>query len=159
MMKNLLLIVFTMTVLCAGCDSDSGDDKGKSQSEPQVALYDKNKEAIAYIDYSDEATIYMFEGEPVAYIESEEQVYGFNGRLLGWYSDGVLYDNTCCAVGAKRGIARGAINTVATFPERRKGLKKQKPLKPVKGNGFAHPVLKDSWSDSTLVQFFSAGKE
>lgn len=159
MMKKLLLIVFTMTVLCAGCDSGSEDDKGKTQTEPQVALYDKNKEAIAYIDYNDEATIFTFEGEPVAYIESEEQVYGFNGRLLGWYSDGVLYDNTYCAVGAKHGIARGAINTVATFPEKRKDPKKQKPLKPVKGNGFVHPVLKDSWSDSTLVQFFSAGKK
>lgn len=158
-MRNLFLLLFSIVILCAGCHSDSEDNNEKPQDELQTVLYDKDKEAIAYIDYSDGATIYLFEGEPVAYIESEEQVYGFNGWLLGWYSDGVLYDLTCVAVGAKHGIVRGGINTVVTHLERIKGVKEVKPVKSVKGNGFAHPVLFDRWSETTLMDFFTAGKK
>lgn len=158
-MKYLVFAILSMTVLCAGCQDDSEDHDENSQDDLQIALYDKNKEAIAYIDYSDEATIYTFEGEPVAYIESKEQVYGFNGKLLGWYSEGVLYDNTCHAVGAKHGIARGGINTVVTRLEKIKGVKQEKPIKPVKGNDFASPALLDSWSETSLTDFFASGKK
>lgn len=158
-MKYLFFAILSMTVLCTGCHDDSEDQDENSQDDLQITLYDKNKEAIAYIDYSDEATIYTFEGEPVAYIESKEQVYGFNGKLLGWYSEGVLYDNTCHAVGAKHGIARGGINTVVTRLEKIKGVKQEKPIKPVKGNDFASPVLLDSWSETSLTDFFASGKK
>lgn len=158
-MKNLFLTLFSIVILCAGCGSDSGDDDKKPGEELQVTLYDENKDAIAYIDYEDESVIYLFEGEPVAYIEPGGQVYGFNARLLGWYSDGVLYDKTCYAVGAKHGIVRGGINTVATHLERIKGIKQVKPEKPVKGDAFEPPVLKDSWSETTLTEFFANGKK
>lgn len=158
-MKNLILTIFSITVLCTGCSSEPKDNGENPQQDLPVALYDKNKEAIAYIDYSDETTIYMYDGEPVAYIESEDQVYGFNGRLLGWYSDGVLYDKTYCAVGAKQGIVRGGINTVVTHPEKIKAIKQVKPIKPVNGDAYLHPVLYDSWSETTLTDFFADGKK
>lgn len=159
-MKNLYLTIFSILALCAGCNSDDNGDDNKPQDELQITLYDENKEAIAYIDYKDEATIYTFEGEPVAYIEPKEQVYSFNGKLLGWYSGGVLYDNkTHHAVGAKHGIAKGGINTVVTHPEKIKGVKQIKPIKPVKGNDFTSPVLIDSWSETTLTDFFDTGKK
>ena len=73
--------------------------------------------------------------------------------------DGVLYDRTYHAVGAKHGIVRGGINTVVTRLEKIKGVKHIKPEKPVKGNDFIHPALKDSWSETTLIEFFAAGKK
>ncbi len=153
-MKNLFLTVFLIAILCSGCSSDD-NKKNLLPEDFQITLYDKNKEAIAYIDYRDDATIYTFEGEPVAYIESEEQVYGFNGKFLGWYYDGVLYDKTYYAVGAKHGIARGGINTVSTRPEKIKGTKHLRPFKPVTGTGYERPVLKDSWSEILLTEFFT----
>ena len=158
-MKNLFFTVFSIVILCAGCNSDSEDNNENPQPNSPITLYDENKEAIAYIDYNDEATIYTFEGEPVAYIELEEQVYGFNGKLLGWYSNGVLYDQTYHAVGAKHGIARGGINTVITKVEKIKGVKQIKPIKSAKGNDYVHPVLFDSWSKTTLTEFFAEGKK
>ena len=155
MTKNLFFTILSITILAIGCHSEDNDET--PQKEAQVTLYDQNKEAIAYIDYEDEATIYTFEGEPVAYIESKEQVYGFNARLLGWYVDGILYDQTYHAVGAKHGIVRGGINTVVTHPEKIKGVKHIKPEKPVKGNDFIHPALKDNWSETTLTEFFAGG--
>lgn len=158
-MSNLFLFLFSMGILCTGCSSDSEDSDKTPPKELQITLYDKNTEAIAYIDYGDEVTVYTFEGEPVAYIESKDQVYGFNGRLLGWYSDGVMYDQTYHAVGAKHGIARGGVNTVSTHAEKLKGVKQVKPIKSVKGNDFEHPLLLDSWSKTTLTDFFADGKK
>lgn len=155
-MKDLLLILLTIPVLFAGCHSDNNEIP---QKEPQITLYDINKEAIAYIDNEDEVTIYTFEGEPAAYIELEEQVYGFNGKFLGWYFDGILYDRTCHAVGAKHGIVRGEINTAVTSPERIKGIKHIKPVKHVRETGYARPVLLDSWSETPLTVFLNAGKK
>lgn len=157
MTKNLIFVILLITISFAGCQSEDNDKTPRE--ETQVTLYDQNKEAIVYIDYDDEATIYTFEGEPVAYIESKEQVYSFNAKLLGWYVDGVLYDRTYHAVGAKHGIVRGGINTVVTRLEKIKGVKHIKPEKPVKGNDFIHPALKDSWSETTLTEFFAAGKK
>lgn len=159
-MKNLFLTLFSIAILCAGCSSDSENNNEKTEEEVQVTLYDKEGKAIAYIDYGDDSTIYMFDGKPVAYIEQKEQVYGFSGMFMGWYSDGVLYENkTYRAVGAKHDIVRGGINTVVTYLEGLKGIKQIKPVKPVRGNVFDHPVLIDSWSETTLTDFFSAGKE
>lgn len=156
-MKNLFFTVFSIVILCIGCNSE--DNNEDPQPDSPITLYDENKEAIAYIDYNDDTTIYTFEGEPVAYIEAEEQVYGFNGKLLGWYSNGVLYDQTFHAVGAKHGIERGGINTVITRAEKIKGIKQVKPIKPVNGNDYAHPALFDSWSKTTLTEFFAEGKK
>lgn len=35
----------------------------------QVSLFDKDREARVYIDYDKDATIFMWDGTPVAYIE------------------------------------------------------------------------------------------
>lgn len=156
-MRNLFFTLFSIAILCTSCHSEN--DNETPQRDLQVTLYDKDKEAIAYIDYDDEETIYTFEGEPMAYIESKEQVYGFNGKLLGWYVNGILYDQTYNAVGAKHGIARGGVNTVVTRPEKIKGVKHTKPVKHVKGNDFIHPILKDNWSKITLTEFLANGKK
>ena len=58
----------------------------------EISLYDSAGEAVAYIDLSDDLTIYLWEGKPVAYLD-EENVYGFNGNHLGWYSRGSIIDH------------------------------------------------------------------
>lgn len=96
----------TMIVRIVGCFLGAGCSSASEEKDPeedlQVTLYDRETEAIAYIDYEDDSTIYTFEGEPLAYIEADKWVYGFNGKLLGWYSESVLYDRSYYAAGAKR---------------------------------------------------------
>ncbi len=48
----------------------------------EITLFDSKGEAIAYIDTSDELTIYLWDGDPVAYLY-DDHVYGFNGKHLG----------------------------------------------------------------------------
>lgn len=158
-MKYLYLIVLSVVLVCAGCHSDLKDEEEKTQEEMEVSLYDENKKAIAYIDFNDEATIYMFDGEPVAYIETEDEVYGFNGKHLGWYVNGVLYDMTHHAVGAKQGIERGGLNTVITSLEKMKGVKHVKPVKSVKSVGHVRPYFIDTWSEMSLTDFLAGGKK
>ena len=37
----------------------------------QISLYDSEGEARAYIDYDEEATIFMWDGTPVAFVEKD----------------------------------------------------------------------------------------
>lgn len=107
MMKKYRSFLFAVAVLGAGCSSDSSEPAVVDPGQGQVTLYDAGKESVAYIDYPDDATIYLFDGAPVAFIQSEELVFSFNGRFLGWYRDGVLYDRTTYAVGARHDIVPG----------------------------------------------------
>lgn len=152
-MKRIFTILFSAALLCGGCDSVS-EHALPTLPDGQVALYDIEKEAIAYIDYADEETIYLFSGEPVAFVAFGELVFHFDGRLLGWFRDGVVYDTSCHAVGAVHGIVRGGINTAVTAPEKAKGAKQPKPLRPLVEDAFARPVLFDTWSEQTLTRFF-----
>ena len=79
-----------------------------------ITLYDRDGNPIAYISDDYDSNIYLFEGEAVAYLFNEREVYGINGRHLGWFIDEVLYDsnglrigfthNTCPKSGAKEPI-------------------------------------------------------
>lgn len=80
-----------------GCSSDT-DDSLPLVPEGQAALYDAQKETIAYVDFPHDATIYLFAATPVAFIGYDDLVFDFAGRFLGWFHDGVLYDRSCRAV-------------------------------------------------------------
>ena len=56
-------------------------------------LYDKSGIAVAYIASDYQETIYLWEGLSVAYLYEQENVYGFNGRHLGWFRGEVLYNH------------------------------------------------------------------
>ena len=63
-----------------------------SFGDSEISLFNYNGDAVAYIDIYDELTIYLWDGEPVAYIDNDN-VYGFNGRHLGWFSNEMIIDH------------------------------------------------------------------
>lgn len=74
-------------------------------AEDEVSLFNGSGKADAYIALDDEMTIYLWSGKPVAYLEKDSEsgyhVYGFNGKHLGWFVKGVIWDhegNGACAV-------------------------------------------------------------
>lgn len=74
----------------------------------EVTLFDGYGKASAYIDLQDEFTIYLWGGKPVAYLKRDHSggyhVYGFNGKHLGWFVDGVIWShdgNASCAIKEK----------------------------------------------------------
>lgn len=76
-----------------------------AQSEDEVTLFNGSGKADAYVALDDEMTIYLWSGKPVAYLEKDSEsgyhVHGFNGKHLGWFVKGVIWDhegNGACAV-------------------------------------------------------------
>ena len=59
-----------------------------------MVFYDNYGRPTAYTE--DDIHIYLFTGEPVAYID-RDAVYGYNGRQFGWFQNGWIRDlNGCC---------------------------------------------------------------
>ena len=76
-----------------------------ARAEDEVTLFNGAGKADAYIALDDEMTIYLWSGKPVAYLEKDSDsgyhVYGFNGKHLGWFVKGAIWDhegNGSCAV-------------------------------------------------------------
>ncbi|TAL01848.1 MAG: hypothetical protein EPO08_09160 [Rhodospirillaceae bacterium] len=117
-MKGLILgAVATLTVLVSVVDRCCAED---------VSLYDGGGEAVAYIAVDDELTVYLWGGQPVAYLD-DGSVWGFNGKHLGWFDGGVIWDhegNGACAL-------KGALTVIPRI-ESLKSLKSLKPLKSLK---------------------------
>lgn len=165
-MKNWSLIVTLLTfTLFTGCQSDE-EEQEIPLEKGELSLFNQEKKSVAYIDYDDEATIYLWEGMPVAYLVSNneekspdeiKEVYGFNGHFLGWYYNGVLYDRDGYAVGSKKGIVRGSIYMTAVFADRAKGIKHVKQVKHVREIAPARRILMDSWSETLLIDFLQKG--
>lgn len=120
----------------------------------EITLFDKDKDATIYIDYSDDSTIYLWDGTPVAYLEHDTEVFHFDGRFLGWYKDGILYDKEGLAVGAEEDVLKGAISMIAPHVEPVKSMKGHKPTKEKKATLPEEPHFENQWSDTTLEDFF-----
>lgn len=89
----------------------------KSDSMEEITLFGSQGNPDAYISPDNDFTIYLWSGKPVAYLD-QVNVYGFNGKHLGWFEDGIIWDHD----GQRVGFIR---STVPVFP-------KFEPLKPFK---------------------------
>ncbi len=99
----------------------------------------------------------MWDGTPVAFIEKDRSdlcIFGFNGSFLGWYEDGIIYDKKGYVVGARK----GAVNTMTKI-ERIKGIKRITPIRPITPITSIQPILKNSWSNTSLTEFLYYGKK
>jgi len=115
----------------------------------EISLYDSEGEAVAYIDTSENFTIYLWKGKPVAY-RGGSSVYGFNGKHLGWFKDGIIWDHKGYGVG----FVEGAVNKLTKL-EKLKGLQQLTPLKSLQELEPLEPMHKDKWSPIPLEIFLS----
>lgn len=120
----------------------------------QEDLYDINGNAIAYIDYSDQNTIYLWNGVPVDYLDNSNAIYGFNGMHIGWYDQGYVRDLNGYIVGSNRQKCR-----VLTRIPPLKSLKHLKPLKSLQQLRKMKPIYKLSYSSIPLPQFLTLGSK
>lgn len=58
----------------------------------EISLFNKSGEAVAYLIDDYERTIYLWDGQQTAYLFNERQIYGINGKHLGWFIDGVIFN-------------------------------------------------------------------
>jgi hypothetical protein len=117
----------------------------------EIALFDREGTAIAYIDTGEDLTIFLWNGSPVAYLE-KTSIYGFNGKHLGWFKDGIVRDHQGNGVG----FVEGAVNKVTKL-EPLKSLRKLTPIRAVQQLEPLEPMFRDSWSRISLDLFLSQG--
>ena len=144
MMKTILSI---LTIACLTL----------AVSAQQISLFDSEGEARAFIDYDKNATIFMWDGTPVAFLNNNGRdlcVIGFNGNFLGWYIDGILCDKNGSAVGARKGAV-----SMITKIERIKGIQKITPIRPIIPISPIKPILRNNWSNTSLTEFLFFGKK
>jgi hypothetical protein len=129
----------------------SSRELGASRKTDEFSFFDSRGQASAYLDLGGDLTFFLWSGEPVAYLV-EESIYGFNGKHLGWYRDGMVFDHDGDIVAAPSSAFRMPVEPA---PIRRlkglkplKGLKELRPLKPLFGR---------TWSDIPARVFFLLG--
>jgi hypothetical protein len=114
-------------------------------------LYDSRGNAAAYLELSEGMTFYLWDGDVAAYL-SDDSVYGYNGKHLGWYRNGIVYDNEGAVVAAPATSFRGAVSLAPL-----KGLKSLKPLKGLRDLKPLKPLFGTSWSKVPAKVFFLLG--
>lgn len=118
----------------------------------QVTLFNATGAAIAYVDFDDDATIYSFAGEPLAYLR-EDHVYGFNGKHLGWFDQGILRDHSGSAAGFSKDKS-----PVFTQFEPFKGFKQFKPFKGFQEFAPFKPFVSATSIPGTLYDWLARGR-
>ena len=126
-------------------------------SDEETSLFDLKGRATAYI--AEDMTIYLWDGKPVAYLDGDKpkdglNIYGFNGKHLGWYKGGILYDHDGKVVG---GI-KAAFKT-PTESEPFKGFKQFKPFKSFKKFAPFKPFFSKEWAELPLKFFLKRGAD
>jgi len=127
-------------------------------SQGDTSLFDGNGKPVAYIDAGDDMTIYLWAGEPAAYLDGngsgQDNVYGFNGRHLGWFSHGVIWDHSgyaACAV-RQRLMAAPQIEPI-------KGVQQVMPVKAVEQIAPVEPVLVNSFGNDPCESLLASGAD
>ena len=126
-------------------------------ADKEKTLFDSEGAAVAYIALDDELNIYLWKGEPVAYLKKDAgniHIYGFNGDHLGWFEKGIVYNSKGRAVG----FVEGAVNNLTKL-EPLKGLRKLTPLKALEKLAPLKPVFKNEFSDTPLKAYLIQGSK
>jgi len=122
-----------------------------STDAQKLEFYDSRGRAVAYIDDDETLTIYLWEGKPVAYLD-EDNIYGFNGKHLGWLKGNAIYDHDGNLVAALPGAFSGSVSGPPA-----KGFKQFLPFKSFKEFKPFKPFFNSSWSETPARVFFLKG--
>ena len=115
-----------------------------------MTFYDMNGRAVAYCD--DGESIYLFTGEPVAYIFGN-LVYTYNGYQLGWFEKGWIRDLQGACVFFTENAIGGMLKPLKKLKPL-KYLKRLKPLKGIRRIPRIKPLNRFKWSHLSGENFF-----
>ena len=123
----------------------------------EITFFDQRGKASAYVALDDGLTIYLWSGKPVAYLDRNAaggfNVYGFNGKHLGWFVAGVVRDHDGDAACAVKERLR------STEFEPFKAFKQFKPFKSFKEFAPFRPSFTTSWGDVPCRFLLAEGAE
>jgi hypothetical protein len=119
--------------------------------EPNTNFYSNTGQVVCYSP--DGEHIYLWDGIPVAHVV-EEKVYSFSGLLLGWFTNGWLYDRnnqpSLFSDGSGGGPARPAKHAKPA-----KAARQARPAKAARQAAHARPARSISWSQFSGDSYFA----
>ncbi len=124
----------------------------------ELSLFNGRGVPVAYIDVEDELTIYMWSGKPVAYLKKSNfgeryNIYGFNGKHLGWFARGAIFSHVGTAA-----CATSQVMSSGTQGEPGKPGKQGKPGKAGTEGEPGQPGLSSSFGDTPCEFLLNAGR-
>jgi hypothetical protein len=123
---------------------------GKWVDRPIMTFYDQFGSRVIYTH--DDTHLYLFSGHPVGYLR-RDSVYGFDGRHLGWFINGWIYDH----YGSPRFFSEkskgGPLKPLKKLIPL-KSLRKLRPLKAMRQLPPLKPVRNLEWSGISVQDFF-----
>jgi hypothetical protein len=117
----------------------------------EVALLNKKGKPVAYLA-DDGKTVFLWDGTPVAYLH-EDQLYGWNGKQLGWFVNGTIFD----IYGLRAGFIKSK-SPLVTDLEPPKTMKQMKGAKKVRQPQVVKPVMCYGYSGKFLEELLAEGK-
>lgn len=119
----------------------------------ETTLYDRDGYPIAYIASDYDNAIYLWNGNAVCYLYNNEKVYGWRGKHIGWFVDGVVYDE----YGHRVGFIKEKCPCITKISPV-KHVKHVRHVKSVKQVSRVRPILSLSISNWNLEQFLEQNK-
>jgi len=116
----------------------------------ETTLFNKNGKPVAYLG-EDGRTIYLWEGRVVGYL-LEDKVFGWNGRQLGWFDNGTIFD----IYGLRAGFIKRK-SPIPTDMESGKAAKQAKGIKGARQSPVAKPVMCYGYSSRSLEEILAEG--
>lgn len=116
----------------------------------EILFYNKSGRPVAYTQ--DQATIYLYNGEAVAYLDGDA-VYAFEGRHLGWFVEGRVLDHAGHDV-FFTDLAMGRPATPIKLAPIPKGVKHARPIWREQEGRPMHPERKRAWAARSSEAFF-----
>jgi hypothetical protein len=133
--------------------ADNRQFREMKTEETETTLFGKSGDPKAFIAWNEENTIYSFDGVPLAYVDEANNVYGFNGKHLGWFEDGILWNHQGQRVGFTK-----KTSPVFTQFEPFKGFKQFKPFKSFKEFAPFKPAKSMTNATYSLMEFLEEGR-
>jgi hypothetical protein len=85
---------------------------------------------------------------------SETHIYGFNGKHLGWYENGIFYDSEGDVVGFFENASSNKVSVPSP-----KGIKQITQIKSIEEISTIQPILGLSCSKTPITIFFRLGSK
>ena len=116
-------------------------------------IFNKRGDLVAYISDDYNETIYLIDGSPVAYLYEQGHVYGFNGRHLGLWIEGILYNHDGERIGFTSSTSPVPIGREPTNSQRRS----MDEIRP-RWEAPPLPKLSFNFADMDLKRFLREGR-
>ncbi len=130
--------------------SSDGMKERLEEDKMEIVFYNKNGRPVAYSE--DWGTIYLYNGEPVAYIY-RDAVYAFSGLHLGWFVEGRVVDHAGRDV-FFTDLAMGRPVVLIGLASLRKGVRRATPIRQPREPKPAFSERKYAWAPRCSERFF-----